>query len=172
MSRTPTDAVDAILEQWRRERPDLELLPMAIFGRLARLFAVGARAVSATLAEHDLNIGEFDVLAALRRAGAPHCLTPGELARVLMLSSGAITNRIDRLEQAGLVERRDDPADRRGVLVALTPAGRERVDVAVTAHVANEGRLLSSLNAREQAELDALLRKLLAALERAGAQQP
>lgn len=165
MSRAAPDAVDAILEQWQRQRPDLELMPMGIFGRLARLFAVGSRAVNATLAEHDLNVGEFDVLAALRRAGAPYRLTPTELSRTLMLSSGAMTNRIDRLEQGGLVERHEDPQDRRGTLVALTPVGRERVDTAVTAHVANEAKLLSALSASEQARLDGLLRKLLAELE-------
>lgn len=161
----PRDAVDEILEQWRRERPDLDLQPMGIFGRLGRLAAVGSKVVSGTLAEHGLNVGEFDVLAALRRAGSPHRLTPTQLSRALMLSSGAMTNRLDRLEDAGLVERRDDPGDRRGILVGLTRAGYARVEAAVTAHVANEARFLSTLSRTEQRELAGLLRKLLAGVE-------
>ena len=162
----PRDAVDEILEQWRRERPDLELEAMGIFGRLGRLAAVGSRVVSTTLAQHGLNVGEFDVLAALRRAGAPHRLTPTQLARALMLSSGAMTNRLDRLEAAGLVERKDDPGDRRGILVGLTRTGYTRVEAAVTAHVANEAEFLSALTRAEQRELSALLRKLLAGVDR------
>ena len=165
MKRAPRDVVDGIVEQWRRERPDLDLTPMAVIGRLGRLAAVAGKRVAAPLAEHGLNVGEFDVLAALRRAGPPHRLTPTDLARTLMLSSGAMTNRIDRLEEGGLVERLDDPSDRRGVLVALTRAGLTRVDAAVTAHVANEARILAPLTRTEQTQLAGLLRKLLVELE-------
>lgn len=165
MARAPRDAVDEILEQWKRERPDLDLTAMGIFGRLGRLAAIGTKIVNATLAEHGLNVGELDVLAALRRAGAPHRLTPTQLARTLMLSSGAMTNRLDRLEQAGLVERRDDPNDRRGILVGLTRTGLARVEAAITEHVANEARVMRALTKTEQTELSQLLRKLLAAIE-------
>jgi DNA-binding MarR family transcriptional regulator len=112
-----------------------------------------------------LNSGEFDVLASLRRSGTPYQLTPTELFRTLMLSSGAMTNRLDRLEHAGLIVRLPDPSDRRGTLVGLTARGREIADVAVTAHVANEHRLLDTLSAEEQAQLAQLLRKLLVGLE-------
>lgn len=139
---------------------------MAVVGRLGRAAAIGGKVVGSTLAEHGLQVGEFDVLAALRRAGAPHRLTPTQLARSLMLSSGAMTNRIDRLEDAGLVERHDDPHDRRGTLVGLTRAGLARVDAAVVDHLANEARLLSALTKAEQAQLSTLLRKLLSGLER------
>lgn len=165
MSAARPDAVDRILDQWKRERPDLDLTAMGVFARLARVGAIGARAVNATFAKHQLNLGEFDVLAALRRAGAPHRLTPTQLSRSLLLSSGAMTNRIDRLEQAGLVERRDDPNDRRGILVGLTTAGLGRVEAAVTDHVAGEARVLSVLTRAEQAQLNALLRKLLGAMD-------
>lgn len=165
MNRPTRDAVDEILEQWKRERPDLDLQAMGIFGRLGRLATIAAKIVGATLAEHDLNIGEFDVLATLRRAGAPYRLTPTQLARSSMLSSGAMTNRLDRLEQAGLIERRDDPGDRRGILVGLTRAGLARIEAAVTDHVANEARVLRDLTKGEQADLAQLLRKLVAAVE-------
>ena len=165
MAPNPEDAVDAILFQWARERPDLDLVPMGIVARLARLYAIASKTVGGSLAGHDLNVGEFDVLAALRRAGAPHVLTPTQLARSLMLSTGAMTNRIDRLEEAGLVERGDDPDDRRGIRVRLTAAGLARVDAAVTDHVANEVRLLAALSPPEKEQLAALLRKLLVALE-------
>ncbi len=165
MPKRARDAVDGMLEEWGRERPDLRLLPMGIVARLARLFAVGSRSVGLTLAEHGLNAGEFDVLASLRRAGSPHVLTPTQLARALMLSSGAMTNRLDRLEQAGLIERRDDPGDRRGILVGLTATGLARVDVAVSEHVASEAHFLAALSATEQHALAALLRKLLVSHE-------
>jgi DNA-binding MarR family transcriptional regulator len=159
------DAVDRVIGQWRQARPDLDLEPMALIGRLGRLSLLGTAVIEAGLAEHGLKLGEFDVLASLRRSGAPFELTPGALIRQLMLSSGAMTNRIDRLEAAGLVRRLPDPNDRRGVIVALTAAGRRLVDRAVTDHVENEARLLEPLNARERATLDRLLRKLTAPLE-------
>ncbi len=163
--QSASDSVDRILEQWKRERPDLDLQAMGVFGRLGRLGVIGSKAIAATLALHELNIGEFDVLAALRRAGAPYRLTPTELAQTLMLSSGAMTNRIDRLEEAKLVERHDDPDDRRGTLVALTRAGLTRVEAAVTEHLENERKLLSPLSRSEQSQLASLLKKWLAGLE-------
>lgn len=156
--------MDEILEQWRRERPDLDCEPMAVFGRLNRLDRVTNAEIEARLGEHGLSRGEFDVLATLRRSGEPHVLAPTALARWMMLSSAAMTNRVDRLEAAGLVERRPDPGDRRGVLVALTPEGKQTVDAAVADHVENERRLLEPLSEEERRTLNALLRKLLLGL--------
>ena len=132
---TEPDAVDALIEQWRRERPDLDdddLGAMAVIGRPGRLAAIAGPLVEKAFARHGLRTGEFDVLAALRRSGAPFTLTPSDLARTLMLSAAAMTNRLDRLESAGHVDRRLDPSNRRSILVSLTPAGRELVDAAVT----------------------------------------
>lgn len=161
MTSLPRDQVDALIAQWKVERPDLELGPMATFGRLGRLSALAGRAIEAVFAEHGLSTGEFDVLAALRRCGDPFVMMPTELAATLMLSPAGITNRLDRLEAAGHIERRADPSDRRSSLVVLTARGRDVVDRAVTAHVANEARLLSPLSATETAALDRALRKLL-----------
>jgi DNA-binding MarR family transcriptional regulator len=162
---TQPDAVDRLVEQWRHERPDLDLDAMATIDRLGRLSALAGPLVEAGLAVHGLSVGDFDVLAALRRSGAPFRLTPTVLARILMLSGAAMTNRLDRLESAGLVTRALDPGNRRSILVTLTPAGRERVDAAVTDHVAEDERLLASLTAPQRRTLDALLRTLLAAVE-------
>ncbi|MFL6057337.1 MAG: MarR family winged helix-turn-helix transcriptional regulator [Rubrobacteraceae bacterium] len=164
MSGEERDLVDEILDQWKRECPDLDCKPMAVFGRLNRLDRVSNAAIEARLGEHGLSRGEFDVLATLRRGGEPYTLAPTALARWMMLSSAAMTNRVDRLEAAGLVERRPDPGDRRGVLVALTPDGKRVVDAAVADHVENERRLLEPLTAEEQQTLNALLRKLLLGL--------
>ena len=164
MSGEERDLVDEILDQWKRERPDLDCKPMAVFGRLNRLDRVSNAAIEARLGEHGLSRGEFDVLATLRRGGEPYTLAPTALARWMMLSSAAMTNRIDRLEAAGLVERRPDPGDRRGVLVALTPDGKRVVDAAVADHVENERQLLEPLTAEDQQTLNALLRKLLLGL--------
>ena len=164
MSGEERDLVDEILDQWKRERPDLDCKPMAVFGRLNRLDRVSSAAIEARLGEHGLSRGEFGVLATLRRRGEPYTLAPTALARWMMLSSAAMTNRVDRLEAAGLVERRPDPGDRRGVLVALTPDGKRVVDAAVADHVENERRLLEPLTAEEQQTLIALLRKLLLGL--------
>jgi DNA-binding MarR family transcriptional regulator len=164
MSGEERDLVDEILDQWKRECPDLDCKPMAVFGRLNRLDRVSNAAIEARLGEHGLSRGEFDVLATLRRGGEPYTLAPTALARWMMLSSAAMTNRVDRLEAAGLVERRPDPGDRRGVLVALTPDGKRVVDAAVADHVDNERRLLEPLTAEDQQTLNALLRKLLLGL--------
>jgi DNA-binding MarR family transcriptional regulator len=165
MPEPQPDAVDAVIEQWRAERPDLDLEAMATFGRLGRLHAHASRSLDAVFARHGLQLGEFDVLAALRRAGPPHVLTPTVLARTLMLSPGGMTNRIDRLEAAGLVERQADPDDRRSSLVALTDRGLTLVDAAVTDHVANEADLLAVLTTSERRALDRALRSLLAQFE-------
>lgn len=159
------DAVDRIVEQWRIERPDLQLDAMATIGRLGRIAALAGPHVDDLFARFDLSRGEFDVLAALRRNGSPFTLTPSALARTLMLSPAAMTNRLDRLEKAGLVTRAIDPDNRRSMRVTLTDDGRTRVDEAVTAHVANEEKLLSALSDDDRRHLDDILRKLLASLE-------
>lgn len=159
------DRVDEILDQWRRERPDLDPAPMAVIGRISRAARALGRGLDRTFARFGLNAGEFDVLATLRRAAPPHHLTPTALFTELMLSSGAMTNRLDRLEQAGLIARAPDPLDRRGTLVGLTPAGLELIDVAVAEHLANERALLAALSPAEQSQLAQLLRALLRSLE-------
>ncbi|WP_371494307.1 MarR family transcriptional regulator [Kitasatospora sp. NBC_00374] len=155
------DQVDVILDQWRRERPGLDLAAVGTAGRLGRFAMLAGRAVDRVFREHGLQRGEFDVLAALRRSGPPYVLIPSVLAATLMMSRAGMTSRLDRLESAGLVERRLDPDDRRSFLVALTDTGRGVVDAAFTDHAANEARLLSPLTDPERATLDLLLRKLL-----------
>ena len=166
MAESPSDHVDALLEQWRRERPDLDV---SALGLLARLFRA-AHLADATLADmlvgHGLQTGWFDLLAALRRAGSPYELNPTDLMRATMLSSGGMTKRLDRMADADLVERRADPSDRRGTLVTLTRRGKDVIDKAVEDHVANEERILRSLTPAERRSLDGLLRTLLVDLER------
>lgn len=162
---SPVDAVDRYIAQWRAERPDLPLDAMGTFGRLGRLLGVAGPLIERVFAAHGLTTGDFDVLASLRRSGEPWTLTPSVLARGLMLSPAAMTNRLDRLEAAGLVDRALDPDNRRSMRVSLTAQGRATVDAAVTEHVANEERLLDALTADERRTLDHLLRTLLAALE-------
>ncbi|MBY5347665.1 MarR family winged helix-turn-helix transcriptional regulator [Rhizobium leguminosarum] len=159
------DHVDKILAQWRRERPDLDVEPMGILGRLKRLSTHLGREVEAVLMQQGLSSSAFDVLATLRRAGSPHRLSPGELLEMTMVSSGTMTNRIDQLEKAGYVERILNPEDRRSVLIALTEKGLATVEIAVDAHVANQHRLSKNLSAADKAELNRLLRKLLADFE-------
>ncbi len=165
MAKRNADAVDGIVAQWQRERPDLEVEAMAIVGRLGRLQLVAQRAIEAVFAEHGLQRGEFDVLAALRRSGEPFELNPSVLADTMMLSRAGMTGRLDRLESAGLVRRVADAGDRRAVRVALTAAGRALVDKVVTAHTENETRLLSVLSAKDRRDLDRILRVLLGSFE-------
>lgn len=166
MDEETRDHVDAILEQWRRERPDLDTRALGLVGRLFRIVRLADAELAEGLRPHDLQPGWLDILAALRRAGAPFELNPGDLMRATLLSSGGMTKRLDRLAEAGLVERRPDPSDRRGTRVRLTAAGREAIDGALETHVANEERLLEGLSVAERAALDALLRKLLLDVER------
>ncbi len=161
---TPDD-VDRIIAQWRRERPELDLAAMETFGRLGRLFAHLGRAVDETFTRFGLQRGEYDVLAALRRSGDPFVLTPSALSDVLMLSRAGMTNRLDRLEAAGLVERRANREDRRSMFIALTPRGVDLTDEVTTAHVANESTLLSVLTPDERHQLNTLARKLLTSFE-------
>jgi DNA-binding MarR family transcriptional regulator len=159
------DDVDRMVAAWKAVRPDLELEPMGTFGRFGRIQQRAGRAIEAVFEEHGLTTGEFDVLAALRRSGEPHALSPGALSRTLMLSPAGMTNRVDRLEEMGLVRRQPDPDSRRSLRVTLTPEGRRVVDAAVTDHVANEARLLQGLTATQRRALDNALRALLASLE-------
>lgn len=159
------DAVDKILDQWKRQRPDLDVGPMGVLGRLARLRSHLSREVDAEFARYGLNSSSFDVLATLRRSGPPYRLSPTELLETMMITSGTMTNRIDQLEKAGMVERLDNPEDRRGVIIALTDKGFDTVEKAVTSHVANQHRLVASLSADERRQLDALLAKFLSAFE-------
>ena len=155
-------------EEWKRERPDLDPLPMAVLGSLAEAAQLVARDyLRPFFAAHGLQGGEFDVLATLRRAGPPHALSPTALYGATMVTSGDMTGRIDRLERAGWVVRQPDPGDRRGTLVALTAEGHELIDTLMAAHVGNEQRLLAGLSRVEQETLAGLLAKLLATLSAA-----
>ena len=159
------DRADIAVEQWGRERPDLPALPMAVFGRLTEAAERVMRDhMNPLFAEAGLQPGEFDVLATLRRSGKPYMLSPTRLYEAAMISSGGMTNRIDRLERAALVERRPDPNDRRGTLIALTDTGKRVIDATIGRHVANEERMLSALTLAEQKKLNVLLRKLIAVL--------
>ncbi|WP_416408008.1 MarR family winged helix-turn-helix transcriptional regulator [Agrobacterium rosae] len=163
--KTADDHVDRILAQWAKERPDLDVEPMGIMGRLHRLSTHLGREVEAVLLQHGLSSSAFDVLATLRRAGESYRLSPGELLAMTMVSSGTMTNRIDQLEKAGLVERIDNPEDRRSVLIALTDKGFATVDEAVTAHVANQHRLIAAVSEDDRRALNRLLKVFLADLE-------
>jgi DNA-binding MarR family transcriptional regulator len=159
------DRAAIAVEQWARERPDLPSVPMEIFGRLSDAAERVMRDhMNPLFAEAGLRPGEFDVLATLRRSGKPYMLSPTRLYETTMISSGGMTDRLDRLERAGLVERRPDPNDRRGKLIALTDAGKRVIDETIGRHVANEEKLLSALTRGEQEKLNALLKKLIAVL--------
>lgn len=162
--QTP-DAVDRILAQWQHERPDLDVTPMGLLGRLARLRDHLSRDIETVLQSHGLNSSSFDVLATLRRAGSPYQLPPSDLLATMMVTSGTMTNRIDQLEKQGLVQRLPNPQDRRSLLIALTDKGFALIDKAVTDHVANQHRLASVLTPDQQAALDDLLRQFLAEFE-------
>jgi DNA-binding MarR family transcriptional regulator len=159
------DRVGRIQLQWERERPDLDVSPQGVYGRLHRLADRLREELIVGFGQFGLGEGEFDVLAALRRAGAPYELAPGELARHTMVTSGAATKRIDRLEAAGLVTRRISDEDHRGRVVALTDAGRRVIDDAFAAHIANEHRLLAPLSEKDRSDLARLLTKWLAAFD-------
>ena len=159
------DRARRAVEEWKRERPDLDGRVMELLGRLAEAAQSGARDHLRPLFEDQgLQPGEFDVLATLRRAGAPYALSPTALYDATMVTSGAMTGRIDRLEKAGWVARTPHPDDRRAVRVSLTPQGYALINELMTQHVANEAQILSGLTRREQETLSALLEKLLATL--------
>ncbi len=159
------DAVDAMLEQWHRERPDLDVTATGILGRISRIAALVDQEMDRVFQPHGLTGGDFVVLAALRRSGKPYQLTPTALSRSMMVSSGGTTKRLDRLEVRGLIRRDPDPADRRGTLVTLTTAGLATIDTVASAHVQNEKRLVATLSPNQRKTLTRLLRELLLALE-------
>ena len=156
------DEVDIIVEAWRRERPDLDVGPMEVLSRISRLARHLDRVRANAFSAHDLESWEFDVLAALRRSGPPYRLSPGQLLRETLVTSGTMTNRVDRLTGRGLVARQDHPDDRRGVLVQLTDAGKQAVDAALAELLAAERGILAALDVAEHDQLSHSLRLLLA----------
>jgi DNA-binding MarR family transcriptional regulator len=171
MTRTPRDIVDGIVEQWSDVRPDVDVAPIHVIGRVSRLARLVERHLSDNFAAHGLEQWMYDVLATLRRTGSPYELTAGELVRQSMVTTGAITNRVDRLAERGFVERRPG-VDRRTVIVRLTPAGLRLVDEVVLTHMRTEREVLESLSATQQDQLAALLRRTLVALGDVPAEQP
>ena len=155
------DEVDRLVAAWMRERPDLDVAPMQVLSRVTRLARHLDLARRQAFAEHDLEASEFDVLSALRRAGTPYELSPGQLIRETLVTSGTMTNRVDRLTGKGLVQRLPDPADRRGVIVSLTAEGRVRVDAALEQLLLQERRLLATLSETDQSSLADLLRTVV-----------
>jgi DNA-binding MarR family transcriptional regulator len=164
-ARGVRDEVDRLVEAWQREREDLDLRPMEVLSRVTRLALHLDRARRSAFAEHGIETWEFDVLAALRRAGPPYQLSPGRLLKETLVTSGTMTNRVDRLEVRGLVSRLPDPNDRRGVLVRLTRSGRFTVDGALDGLLAREQALLATLDKAEQRKLAGLLRTLVIPFE-------
>ena len=160
-----TDVVDSMLDQWHRERPDLDVTATGILGRISRISALVDQELDRVFQPHGLSGGDFVVLAALRRSGKPYRLTPTALSRSMMVSSGGTTKRLDRLQARGLIRRDPDPADRRGTLVTLTAAGLATIDTVASAHVQNEERLVGTLSPNKRKTLTRLLRELLLALE-------
>lgn len=160
--------VDIILNQWIQQRPDLDVAPMGLTGRISRIGRHLERQIERVFAEHGLNLAAFDVLATLRRAGNPYRLSPGDLIANTMVTSGTMTNRIDQLVKAGYVERIENEQDGRSVLVALTAKGLKKIDAAATDHVENLHRLTGGLNDKEFKQLDRLLARYLDRLESQG----
>ncbi len=156
------DEVDELIDAWSRERSDLDLAPVSVFSRISRLARHLDLARREAFSAHGIESWEFDVLAALRRAGSPYQLSPGRLLRETLVTSGTMTNRVDRLAARGFVERHPDPDDRRGVIVRLTREGKAAVDGAFTALLDAEKGLLADLSPAQQRELANLLRRLLA----------
>ncbi|GJM23372.1 MAG: MarR family transcriptional regulator [Planctomycetota bacterium] len=162
---TENDRIDAIQAQWATERPDLDTGGFGVVGRLLLLGKLLERRVGQALEPHELALSSFDVLATLRRQGAPYRLTPTELSRTILLTPGAMTNRIDRLEAAGLVRREAQPGDRRGVRVSLTEQGLATVDSALEARFDEATSAVANLPERDRTSLERILRRLLAELE-------
>lgn len=161
MAGNESDEVDDLVQAWKRERDDLDLAPVEVFSRISRLSRLLDLARREAFTAESIEPWEFDVLAALRRAGKPYQLSPGQLLRETMVTSGTMTNRIDRLTERALVERSPDPNDRRGVLVGLTASGKSSVDGAFETLLATERDLLGELSAAERKQLAALLKRLM-----------
>ncbi|MFI5974920.1 MarR family winged helix-turn-helix transcriptional regulator [Streptomyces sp. NPDC051452] len=160
------DPVDAIVDQWAQVRPDLDTRAMEVFGRVFRLARAMGDRMEKAYEPYGISRGEFDVLATLRRAGEPHTLSPRQLSATLMLTTGGMTGRLDKLERAGLLRRSPDPHDRRGLQVTLTEEGLRVIDEAVGAGLAEQGDALSALSAERADQLADLLRELLDATAR------
>ena len=158
------DHVATVVDQWRAERPDLDVSPLLVIGRVHRIAQALTPELVEVYARHGLGEGDFDVLATLRRQGTPYALTPSQLVERTMVTSGAVSKRVDRLSERGLVVRRPRQSDRRSVTVALTAKGRRVIDGAMEEHVANEARLLAGLDADDRARLGALLGRLATSL--------
>ncbi|MFJ6810461.1 MarR family winged helix-turn-helix transcriptional regulator [Streptomyces anulatus] len=156
------DEVDRLVAAWRRERPDLDVEPLEVLSRVSRLARHLDRARRTAFSEHNLEPWEFDVLTSLRRAGAPYQLSPGQLLTQTLVTSGTMTNRIDRLTKKNLVERLPDPSDRRGVLVRLTTEGRDKADQSLAGLLDQERAILGELSRQQRGELAGLLRQLTA----------
>lgn len=160
-----SDRIASAQASWRRERPELDTSPMGVIGRIHRIGDLLRAELIALYQRYGLGEGEFDVLATLRRSGAPYELTPGDIARHTIVTSGAVSKRVDRLQAAGLVTRRGAEHDRRIRVVALTSTGRQLIDEAFTAHLDNEHRLLETLSHDDRATLDTILQHWLTRLE-------
>lgn len=159
------DRAEFAMQQWQKERPDINPFAMKLWGRLAETTQRISQAhFQPFFNQYQLQSGEFDVIATLRRAGTPYTLTPTALYEALLISSGGITNRLDRLERAGLIERKKHPTDRRATLVTLTEQGLTLINAMLPLHIANEERVLAGLSLAEQQQLDLLLGKLLQSL--------
>jgi len=165
MSTVPADDVDRIVQAWRRERPDLDVTPLHVLSRVSRLARHLDLARGSAFAKHGLEGWGFDVLSALRRAGPPYELSPGQLVSQMLVTSGTMTHRVHRLTALGLVGRGPDPSDRRGVKVTLTTAGRTVVDAAMADLLEQERILLAELPPSEHDHLSELLRRLLSPFE-------
>ncbi|WP_426236242.1 MarR family winged helix-turn-helix transcriptional regulator [Pararhizobium sp. DWP1-1-3] len=161
-----TDHVDRLRGQWQRELPDLDTQPMAILGRAYRLANLVRPSIEATFASFGLDRGEFDVISTLRRSGPPYRLTPTELYTSLMISSGGLTHRLDRLKTSGLILRERSQADGRSMVVGLTEEGIRLAEAAFRVYMASEASFMADLSAEERTDLAALLRKLLVSVER------
>lgn len=162
MSAQRQDPVDAIIEQWAAVRPDLDTRAMEVFGRIFRLSRAMGDRMEKAYAPYGISRGEFDVLATLRRSGEPHTLSPRQLSGTLMLTTGGMTGRLDKLERAGLLRRSPDPHDRRGLQVTLTEKGLHLIDEAVGAGLAVQTQALSTLDDEQADRLADLLRELFA----------
>jgi DNA-binding MarR family transcriptional regulator len=160
----PQDPVEAVVAQWARERPDLDLDLMADVARVLRVAELVNARIDGLAAEYGLDRGQGDVLFTLRRSGAPYRLSPGKLAENLLVTTGTMTNRLDRLERRGLIRRLPNPDDRRGLVVELTPQARALVDAAVERHLDNEREMLAPLTRGDRRELARIMRTLLAHL--------
>ena len=165
------DQVDLILDEWRRERPELDPSPMGVFGRVTRVYSRAHRRLEALLAHYQLTPASFDVLANLRRAGAPYRRTPSELANSSMLTSGALTGRLDKLEQQGLIAREPAPADRRVMYAKLTDKGVALIDEVMSAHLEQEEKMLAALSPSQRRSLANSLAALEASIMATGAQR-